>query len=196
MKPALKHTILTCTCALTLLGTSACESGLANTVEGIGEDISTTILGRQDLNMTPQNYAAADYLISQANTFVNRRYDLIIVEPLSDVNQPDMTSQVSKMIPEEIGIRLSQLGYRIDLANVATAADTNYLRPAIATGEKPDYVLSGTYHRRRNEMDVSLRIVDIKERRVLAAHDYILPLTRELEDLAKPKPKIVRVTGQ
>ena len=195
MKPPSKKTI-TGFCAMALLALPACESGIVNTMEGIGDDISTTILGQRDLNMTPQNYAAADYLISQANTFINRRYDLIIIEPLNDVNQPGMTSQISKMIPEEIGIRLSQLGYRIDLGNVATAADTNYLRPAISKGEKPDYVLSGTYHRKRNEMDVSLRIVDIGEQRVLASYDYILPLTNDMEDLAKPQPKIVRVTGQ
>lgn len=107
-----------------------------------------------------------------------------------------MSSTISKMIPEQIGIRLSQLGYRMDLSRVATGTDTNYLKPSITTGEKPDFILSGTYLRRRIEMDVNMRIIDVKAGRVIAAYDYIIPLTREVNDLATPEPKIVRMTDQ
>lgn len=172
--------------SLTLLG--GCSSEFLNTA-------AYDIFPQEETNFTPQNYAVADYLIQQANTFIGRT-DLIIAEPLTDVEQPGMSSTISKMIPEQIGIRLSQLGYRMDLSQVATAADTNYLKPSIATGEEPGFVLSGTYMRSRTEMDVNMRIIDKNAGRVIAAYDYILPLTREINNLATPKPKIVRMTDQ
>ena len=150
------------------------------------------IFPQQETNFTEQNYAVADYLSGQAYSFINKR-DLIVAELLTDQEQPGMTSTLSKMIPEQVGIRLSQLGYRMDLSKVATSADTNYLKPSIASGEKPDFVVSGTYLRRRIEMDVSMRIIDVRAGRVVAAYDYILPLTRETNEMATPAPKIERV---
>ena len=142
--------------------------------------------------MTQQNYAAADFLIQQAKSYIDK-YSMIKALPLSDINQPDMESQFGKMVPEQIGIRLSQLGYRVDLGDVATAEDTNYLRPHGAQTKEPDYILSGTFNRRRLEVDVSMRMIDPKNGRVIAVFDYILPRSREVDEMARPKPKIMRM---
>lgn len=150
------------------------------------------IFVQEETNFSEKNYAAADYLIQQGKSFISR-HALITAQPLSDVNQPNMESQFGKMVPEQIGIRLSQLGYRMDLQHVATAEDTNYLRPAISSNEKTDFVLSGTFHRRRIEMDVSVRMIDTRNNRVVAVFDYTLPLNREIADLARPQPKIMRL---
>ncbi|MCB9982784.1 MAG: hypothetical protein H6861_03785 [Rhodospirillales bacterium] len=176
----------TCLLALAALGLGGgCSSEMLDTA-------TYGIFPQSETNFKEQNYAAADYLIQQARTFIGRG-DLMIAEPLSDTKQPGMSSTISKMIPEEIGIRLSQLGYRMDLSRVATGAGANYLKPSITQGEKPDFVLSGSYLRRRIEMDVSLRIVDTRAGRVIASYDYIMPLNRETAELAKPQPKIVRM---
>ncbi|HOO81510.1 MAG TPA: FlgO family outer membrane protein [Alphaproteobacteria bacterium] len=178
-----------CLCALAVLMlASGCSPEALNTA-------AYGIFPQEQTNFKEQNYAAADYLIQQARTFIGRG-DLLIAKPLSDTNQPSMSSTISKMIPEQIGIRLSQLGYRMDLSGVATGPDINYLKPSITREEKPDFVLSGTYLRRRIEMDVSLRIVDIKAGRVVASYDYILPLNRETAELSKPQPKIVRMDNE
>lgn len=175
-------------CAAALIGVSGCSAAFLDTA-------AHGIFTQEETNFTQQNYAVADYLTQQAHTFISRS-DLILAEPLTDTEQPGMSSTISKMIPEQIGIRLSQLGYRMDLSRVATGTDTNYLKPSITTGEKPDFILSGTYLRRRIEMDVNMRIIDVKAGRVIAAYDYIIPLTREVNDLATPEPKIVRMTDQ
>jgi len=173
-------------CALAALSLgSGCSASTINTA-------TYGIFPQEEINFKEQNYAAADYLIQQARTFI-KRGDLVMAEALTDSNQPGMSSTISKMIPEQIGIRLSQLGYRMDLSRVSTGADTNYLKPSITRGEKPDFVLAGTYLRRRIEMDVSLRIVDTRAGRVIASYDYIMPLNRETAELAQPKPKIVRM---
>jgi len=181
---------LSCACAALILGTG-CTAVVASGAAVVGY-----MSLEEEANFTEQNYAVADYMIQQASTFIDRRRDLIIAQPLSDSLQPGMGSTISKMIPERVGIRLSQLGYRMDLSHVATAADTNYLKPATVAGEKPDFMLSGTYTRRRNEMDVNMRIVDMRSGRVVSVYDYILPLTREAKKLAQPKPKIVRLTDR
>lgn len=176
----------TCLCALAVLVlTSGCTAQMLNTA-------AHGIFPQSETNFKEQNTAAADYLIQQARSFIGRG-DLMIAEPLSDAKQPGMSSTISKMIPEQIGVRLSQLGYRMDLSQVATGRDTNYLKPSITGGEKPDFILSGTYLRRRIEMDVSLRIIDIQAGRVIAAYDYIMPLNRETAELSQPKPKILRL---
>ncbi len=178
---------LTCACAAFVLGTG-CTAAFVNTA-------AHGIFPQQETNLTQQSNAAADYLVQQAQTYINRNRDLIIIEPLNDVDQPGMSSELSKMLPEQIGIRLSYLGYKTDLSRVATSADTNYLKPPASMG-KPDFILSGTYKRRRIEMDVNVRVTDIHTRQVIAAFDYIVPLTREVNELATPAPKILRVTDQ
>lgn len=174
-------------CALSMLATSGCTLALLDSV-------SAGVFPEEQVNFTAQNYAAADYLIQQAGTFIDR-YAVIEARPLGDTDHPEMLSTYGKMVPEQIGVRLSQLGYRVDLRKVATAADTNYLKPAQgAIGNDPDFIVSGTFTRRRIEVDVSMRIIDVRNGRVIAVFDYTLPRTREIDELARPKPQILRLS--
>ena len=172
--------------ALGAMATSGCTMALLDSA-------AAGIFPNEDVNFTSQNYSAADYLVQQAKPFIDR-YAVIQAQPLSDTDHPEMESTYGKMVPEQIGIRLSQLGYRMDLANVATAADTNYLKPSASAMKKnPEFILSGTFTRRRIEVDVSTRIIDTRNGRVVAVFDYTLPRSREVDELARPKPKIMRV---
>lgn len=151
------------------------------------------IFVQEEVNFSEKNYAAADYLIQQAKSYISR-YAHIEARPLTDVQQPDMGSTFSKMVPEQIGIRLSQLGYQVNLGRVATAEDTNYLKPSDESLSKSgDFILSGSFMRNRTDMDISMRIIDAENNQVIAVFDYKLPLTREVAELAKPKPKIIRL---
>jgi hypothetical protein len=155
---------------------------------------SRGIFPQQEVNLTQKNYAAADYLQQQADTFLKKNATLIKAVPLRDVQQPDLPpARLGHLIPEQVGIRLAQLGYRVDLDQVLTSADTNFMRPAIRSGEVPDYTLSGTYLRRRKEIDVSLRIAGTQSGRVIASFDYTVPMNREMGDLSEPKTQIFRV---
>ena len=150
------------------------------------------IFVQEDTNFSEKNYAAADYLIQQAKGYVSK-YAHIQALPLSDVNQPNMSSTFGKMVPEQIGVRLSQLGYQIDLEKVAISPDINYLRPA-DTSRKANFILSGTFMRARTDMNVSVRMIDTRNNQIVGVFDYTLPLTREINDLARPEPKIIRMT--
>lgn len=153
------------------------------------------IFRQNETNFIEKNYAVADYLIGQAHSHISR-YTMIGAEPLTDTQHPGMDSKISRMIPEKIGVRLAQLGYRVDLGKVATSPHTNYLKPADSSKTAPAFILSGTFTRHRTEMDVSVRIANARNAQVIAAFDYTLPMTRETDDLSRPQPQIMRMTPQ
>jgi hypothetical protein len=154
------------------------------------------ILVPDKVNFREKNFATADYLLGQARGFVKPQ-DLIVAEPLMDRKQPGMESDMATLIPEQIGVRMSQLGYRIDLQNVVPAQNANYLKPAReALSASPKFTLSGNFLRQRRAVDVNVRLVEIASGRVVAAFDYMLPLTREVRELSAPEPQIIRMTPQ
>jgi TolB-like protein len=174
--------------AFALLATGGCTAVLLDTA-------AHNIFVEKKTNFTEKNYAAADYLIQQAKSYINR-YAVITAQPLSDIDQPGMSSTFGKMVPEQIGVRLSQLGYTVDLDNVAISPDLSYLKPAEGHAQKTRFVLTGTFLRKRNDMDVSLRMIDTRNSQVVAVFDYTMPLTREVADLAKPQAQIIRLPEQ
>jgi len=114
---------------------------------------------------------------------------------LTDIQSPEISTTIAKLIPEQIGIRLSQLGYRMDLSQVTTSNDTSYLRPASVKGEKPSFIITGTYLRRnRRDVDIKTRIIDLENNRIVAVFDYSISMSRGVRELSTPKPKIIRTT--
>jgi len=154
------------------------------------------VFREEDVNLDEKNYAAADYLIQQADTFVTRKH-LITARPLTDLEKPEMTSRFGKLIPEQVAVRLSQLGYRVDLRNVDTGEDTVYFKPEDLPAEaSPDFILSGGYLTGRNNVDVNLRLVDTQSNRVVAAFNYDLTLSRAVAALLEPQPRAYRLGVQ
>ncbi len=147
----------------------------------------------EEVNITQRNYAAADYLIQQARTFIGRR-DLLTAETLTDKDEARVHSALGRMIPQQVGVRLSQLGYKVNLDQVTVAGEeSNYLNSATIKNEKPDFILSGTYLRRPQELDVNLRIIEIGTGRIVAVFDYIMPMNREIAELSEPEARIYKV---
>lgn len=167
-------------------------SGCTAIVAGGGAFAAHQAMQEDSPNLAAQNYAVADYLIQQADTYV-KHGSLIVVEPLTDIQTPEFSTTIARLIPEQIGIRLSQLGYRVDLAQVTTSADTNYLRPALKPDEKADFILSGSYLRRRSAIDVKMRMIDVNRGQIVAVFDYPIAADSEIRKLSEPKAKITRV---
>ncbi|MFK7839979.1 MAG: FlgO family outer membrane protein [Bdellovibrionales bacterium] len=177
---------------LSLLALSACQPVLI----GAGIVAADQIINEEDPNFAAQNYAVADFLIQQADTFIGPN-DLITTEPLTDIQSPEISTTIAKLIPEQIGIRLSQLGYRMDLSEVTTSNDTSYLRPALNKNEKPDFIITGNYLRKtKRDVDVKTRIIDLKSNRIVAVFDYSMTMTRGVRELSTPQPRIIRTTKQ
>lgn len=141
-----------------------------------------------DVNMRAKNYAAADYIIPQAKTFVDHD-DVIQMQEFVNYDDPETPAEIGVIMPKEIGERLTQLGYNIDMALV------NAQIPAIRSKQspvaKPDFIFSGNYTTKRPTMDVSLRITEVRTGRVVGTFDYTMATNREIRKLAKPKAQIM-----
>ena len=169
-------------------------AGCTHAIVGAGIIAADQIINEEDPNFAAQNYAVADFLIQQAETFIGPN-DLVTAEPLTDIQSPEVSTTIAKLIPEQIGIRLSQLGYRMDLSQVTTTADTSYLRPSLKPGEKPDFIITGNYLRKTDrDIDIKTRIIDLNQNRIVAVFDYPIHMTRGVRELSTPKPKIIRTT--
>ena len=149
------------------------------------------IFQQQDVNIMEKSYAAADYIDQQAKNFVTHSA-LMKAVPLEDALGPQLTSNFAKLIPEQVGTRMAQLGYRVDLSDVSVSDNPNYLRPAMGANETARFTLGGSYARRRNDVDVALRIIDTQSNRVVASFDYTMPLNRDIGEMSEPEARIFK----
>lgn len=164
---------------------SACTSILAG-----GAFMAANEALKDGPNFAAQNYAVADYIIQQADDFIEQG-DLIKVEPLTDIQTPEISTTLAQLIPEQIGVRLSQLGYNVDLSAVTTTPDTSYLKGT--PGQKPSFILGGNYLRKYSEIEVKTRIIDLKQSRIVGAFDYQIDAGYDVRRLTEPKPIIMRI---
>ena len=172
------------------LGLQGCEQAAKSFASSLATTDALGIFTSEDVNLTQKSYAAADYLVQQSRSYISR-HDVIKPVTLTDQEEPRIHSMLGRRIPEQVGLRFSQLGYNVDLDEVTTG-ENNYLKP----GQKrsPAFVLSGSYLRRPQELDVSLRMTELSSGRVIAVFDYTMPMNREIADLAKPETRIIKVT--
>ena len=168
---------------------------------GAGAGAANYVLNKDIVNLRARNYAAADYMITQSKGFIGKK-DLIKAEPLTDSLEPQLSSAVGEIIPHQVGERLAQLGYYVDLSDVTRQGENFHLAPsAEAIGKTPRFILTGTYTRHKRELirvkkdlTVNLRITDIKTGRTLGAFDYTVEMSGEVDEFSEPKPVIIRTT--
>jgi len=137
--------------------------------------------------------------VQQAKTFI-RRGDVIKVVPLVNFDDPQTPAAIGALILEQIGARLTQLGYHVDLEDVQAQRQflnmSDILAATSTANKKPAFILGGHYINDRPNMNVNLRITQVKDNRVVGAFDYTMPTNREIRNLATPKPQIRLVSEQ
>ncbi len=151
------------------------------------------VFSQEEVNLKDKNYAAADFMAAKMNGWVD--FDQIILAlPLEESDHAGMSSPLGANISQGVGTRLADLGYQVQLHEVATANDNAglYLKPK--EGESVDFILKGSYRYGNKHMDIFLRLTDIKSSKVVSSFDYSLPLSKEIRDLSETKPRIFRVT--
>lgn len=186
MKPFIRLT-KSCWILAAALPLSACGAAFLNMA-------AHEIFLDEDVNLLARNQAAADYMITQADTFI-KDYHLIKAMPLTDQMEPRVHAPIGKIIPEQIGTRLAQIGYAVNLEEVTTEPDTNYMKPGTLTGKTPDFILSGTYLRQSNKLEVSMRITERRTGRIVSSYDYALPMDSKIGEMSEAQPVIYRTTG-
>lgn len=180
---SLKRLLLIPLC-LTIVALTGCDYLVLGTAGKFGYDY----YNGEDINLTAENYAAADYIITQADTFIDR-FDLIEAKPLVNMDAPGLSSEFGKTVSAQVGTRLLQLGYRIDLSAVAPEEDVS-LHENLEAAKNPRHTLTGTYKKNGRKIDVMLRIVQNSDKRVIGAFEYQLPFNRSVNQLAEPEAQI------
>ncbi len=146
-----------------------------------------------DVNLTEKSYAAADYMVHQTKSYVEQS-DVIQARALTNLDAPALSSKLARIIPAQVGTRLAQLGYMVDLSAVSSADDTVLQNNAAAT-TKPDHILTGTYRILENRSyAISLRIIDVETNHISAVFDYTMPRSTALSSLSEPEAKIIVLT--
>lgn len=145
------------------------------------------------------SYKAADVLAGQAYNTLTTSTPLAI-GTVSDVNRIESSSALGRMISEQIGARFVQLGYNISEPKLR--ADMNVQQPddggigageyvisrrgdALAAHTNARVVMSGTYAAGGDHVLVNLRLIDVMNAHVLAAHDYALPMNADIRRMVQ-----------
>lgn len=177
-----RRILLCCVFAIGGLGLSGCMTGTA-----LLDTYGAGIFREDNTNMTERNYGAADYLVQQAGSYM-KNGKLVKALPMRDVEEPVLTAKIGRIIPEQVGIRLAQLGYNVDVSEVSSSPESDYLRG----GGAPDFTLSGTYQRKGQDLIVHLRITQVHGGNVVGAFDYSMPMDYGMADMAKPQTRIYK----
>lgn len=174
---------LIASCGNEVLGFKAATAVMAATSHGFFSD--------PNVNLKEKNYAAADLLQSKIKDKVSP-YKVILAQPLEQVDHLGVSSDFGLAIPEGVGLRLQELGYSVLLHDVAPYGNKS-LYPKPINSVSADFVLRGAYAVKIKDIDVFLRIVDTKTRRVVGAFDYTMPLSREIKKMAETEPQVFRI---
>jgi TolB-like protein len=155
----------------------------------------TRIVPPHDADLVAASYAATDRLINQLAQPLDPSKP-VLVASLADVANLDHSSPLGQIIAEQVGSRLSQLGYDVVEARLRTTMAINAggefmlsrdVRRLSQTHEA-QAVLAGTYAPGQNEVYVSLRLIRATDARVLAGFDYALPAGPTTRSLAAAGP--------
>lgn len=159
------------------------------------------VFSNPEVNLKEKSYAAADFLYQDLKTSKIRRDVLdvpyiykIQIHPLVELDNPAITSDFGKKVPEWVGRRYTELGFITYLAEVSPENNKD-LYTAPAQDEQVDLYLNGTYAVRDKYIDVMLRIFDARTGELVSNFDYIMPLNREIRNMAKTDTRIFRVNG-
>src|SRR5689334_15629201 len=175
---------LTCGCAgavlvLSLLG--GCDTLVADrsTPALYGVDYPLT----RDSDIAAVSYAATDRLMNEAAVAIDRNKP-ILVASVANVDNLDQSSSFGLIVSEQMGSRLSQLGYTVIESKLrgtlAINGNGEFMLSRdvrrIAAAHDAQAVLVGSYAAGPHSVMVNLKLVRLADAKVVAALDYSMPM--------------------
>ena len=151
-----------------------------------------TFFENNKTNMVEKNYAAADYLYDRGRGFVKPGTTIKAI-PIQDIQEPRLMTQFGRQVPEQIGERLQQLGFNVDLSAVSTDVNPQFSQIPQPSPVNPAFVLGGSYIRRGNDLEIRVNITDAVSGVERATFNYTLPRTSDIRKKSKPQPTIYRL---
>lgn len=164
----------------------------------VTQEIETALFDTTKINLAENTYAATDMLAQQTRAHMTPMTPLKMTV-IASVAAPEETTPFGQQLANHIGARFVQLGYNVQslplppgmAAMTPDPAPRDLLMAGAPQprqmGMKPsgggEALATGTYTRGKNDILVSLRVIQSPDQRIIAAYDYTLPLTRELREM-------------
>ncbi|MDR2789055.1 MAG: hypothetical protein LBD06_12060 [Candidatus Accumulibacter sp.] len=176
--------------ALSFVGIAGCENTQRR--DGIEPTYEEAALSQ----FIQANYKAADALLgaptASTSNFSKDSGGSMLVATLADINRLEQSSALGRLISEHLSSRLAQRGRSVVemklRSNVFVRNDqgefllTREIRE-LAREHNAGAVVVGTYTDGNTFVFVSLKLIDPASGIILSAHDYALPMDRQVRQL-------------
>ena len=144
------------------------------------------------VNVKEYNFAAADDLVGQAKPTLTLSMPIAVgnAQPLN-LKTGEKTPPFGRYTADQITARLIQLGYNVTDIGVDTRAGFFMTeRDWIETGRSSgaDVIVTGNYTISEYDILVHLRMINLRNSRLLAATDYRIPLGSDTYQLINRDP--------
>lgn len=130
------------------------------------------IIKAKRVNLLNASYAAAETLAQQSQKRLERDIPLIVLDlqEIPDTSKEPLivNPKVGTVISSQMRERFIQLGYTVQDSG-AYAGGRNY-------GE-----VSGTYELKNGTMTVQLKMIDLRNGRIVGSYNYSLPITYDIK---------------
>ncbi len=182
------RTLKTLALCLVVAGLAAC-AGKTDTPDG----------GTGPKNMIFRSYEAADQLLALVGDGLEPTQPLLVAS-LADEENLDQSSPFGRLMSEQIASRLVNAGYTVnevlfgDILSVRQGTGQLILSrnmDRIGTNSAAQAVVAGTYTTARDQIFVNLRMIRASDGRVMASHDFLVPMDDNVRYLARPKRVLV-----
>lgn len=181
--------------------------GLALPGCAVVHEVKTALFEVRTVNLAETSYGAADMLAQQSRARLTPQTPLRIAM-LTDVTTPYEVTAFGQQVANQLGSRFVQLGYNVqsvplppalmpELTGGQTAPPPNSPQP-VQMGlvpSKGEAMVTGTYMRNRDSIQVSLKILQGSGQNVIAAYDYTLPMTRDLRHASMSEADRIRLAS-
>lgn len=179
-----------------LIAISALAIGGCATPDIFNEQGSaSTVSQPKDANIIHTTYKVAESLVEQA-PYLRAELKPILITSVLDITDLNTSSALGLAVSEQIGNRLTQLGFpvvdlrtRHDVKVREKTGEIMLSRDVLRISKKyaAGAVLAGTYAVGKNNVLISTRLIRPTDNRVLATYDFELPLGPDANKLVKTK---------
>lgn len=184
--------------------------GLALSGCAVVDEMKTALFEVKTVNLTERSYGAADMLAQQANTRMTQQTPLRVAM-LTDVTTPYEVTAFGQQVANQLGSRFVQLGYNVQSVPLPPALmpDLNGAQSIVPGGGpqpvqmgikpstgKGDVMVTGTYARFKDTIQVNLKMLQGADQQVIAAYDYVLPMTRDLRNSSMSEADRIQKASQ
>ncbi|GAB6113135.1 FlgO family outer membrane protein [Desulfomicrobium salsuginis] len=175
---------------ISLLFVSGCVAGAQQSIM-----VDPTYADAANSKFVEANYKATDALMSSLTQQLDNRVPLV-VSTIVNIDELTESSRLGRTISEQIGSRLTNLGYQVvELklrSNIFVKRSEGELLLSreiseVMRNHRAQAVVVGTYSVANNFVYINLKAVSNFDNVIVAAHDYILPIDRNVSSLLRSK---------